>query len=411
MNINMRKLVLITALVMVVSFSIAGGIFRSEGFWLLEGNGNWIGSGRYTSVINQEETVSLNGINTLEIDTTSQDINIIPTDAGFDLRVHFHGEVTSSNEDTAPELSIITSGESIVIRVSRRDVISIGPSFYNSNLKLDVYLPVDYNNNLVIDTSSGNSKIKDLNLLSFDYSATSGDLSAGTITAVEAFINSSSGGVTIKDLYVEEVLQRKSTSGDTRIDNISASDASFNSSSGKLTIKDIIVANLLTITSTSGDTVIGNATSNQMVLRASSGVINIDEITTNRLEHESTSGDFTIKKGNILNGQIEASSAKISVNNSNGDMSIVTTSGDVNLGYTEFDNSINVFTSSGKVSLSLQRDASFTLRVNTSSGKINSDFPITTFGSPSKNKLEGTVGTGSGSITIGTSSGDVNIKN
>lgn len=412
MNFNVKKIALIATLVMIISFSFAAAIFYNDFMNISNGKGNWFGLGSYNIVVDQEETVGLNNINSLQIETTSHDINIIPTAAGEALRVHLRGEISSSNEVTPPELRVVKTGDSVTVTVRNNNSVTRGIMVnYSSSLQLDVYLPEDYNKSLAINTSSGRTKIQDLKLQSFNYNATSGDLSANSIIADSGAIISSSGRVTIKELIIEDLLKQSSSSGDATIDSIAAGNASFNSSSGKLKIKDAKVTKALSATTTSGDIVIGTSSSDTIEIQGSSARITIDEITTKSLQHQSSSGDLTIKKGNIEYGSLKAASGRISVNNTKGDLSITTTSGDISVDYTQFNNNLTIASSSGRVMLSLQRDAAFTLQVETSSGKINSSFPVTTTGILSKNSLRGTVAAGTGNIVISTSSGDVNINN
>lgn len=66
--------------------------------------------------------------------------------------------------------------------------------------------------------------------------------------------------------------------------------------------------------------------------------------------------------------------------------------------------------SSGEIEITLPTASQFGIKVNTSSGNIRTDFPVTQEGKIDEDNLEGTVGDSSNQITITTSSGDVRIR-
>ncbi|MCH8216017.1 MAG: DUF4097 family beta strand repeat protein [Planctomycetes bacterium] len=65
--------------------------------------------------------------------------------------------------------------------------------------------------------------------------------------------------------------------------------------------------------------------------------------------------------------------------------------------------------SSGSVTLTVPSNYSGRVEMSTSSGSVSSDLPITIQGKKSKKRLVGTVGEGSGRITLRTSSGSVRL--
>jgi DUF4097 and DUF4098 domain-containing protein YvlB len=67
-------------------------------------------------------------------------------------------------------------------------------------------------------------------------------------------------------------------------------------------------------------------------------------------------------------------------------------------------------TSSGSVNLTLPQDYSGQVDLSTSSGSIHTDLPVTVQGKISKKHLVGTVGQGSGTVRLKSSSGSVRLK-
>jgi len=92
-----------------------------------------------------------------------------------------------------------------------------------------------------------------------------------------------------------------------------------------------------------------------------------------------------------------------------GDLKSESSSGDTTVHYSDFDNNINMHSSSGRVLLKLPASAHFNLDASASSGDVTCDFPITVSGKKNDHKLQGTVVNGKNKISIDVSSGDINI--
>ncbi len=98
------------------------------------------------------------------------------------------------------------------------------------------------------------------------------------------------------------------------------------------------------------------------------------------LSIETSSGEQEIENIKSKNSKLLASSGDIEIYNFTGDLNIITSSGKINLDYKEFHNNINITTSSGDIKVILPNNSNFKLEANTSSGDIESNFPITVTG-------------------------------
>ena len=248
----------------------------------------------------------IEGIKNIDIETPFVDVNIIP-EKREDIKIHYNGYIKASY---IPKLETNKSRHTLYI-VAKKDN-SNSYSVYNSNLKLDIYVPMDFKYNIRTTTSSGDIKISKLELMDLDLTASSGD-------------------VQIYDINLDN-LSIETSSGEQELKNIKSQNSSFLTSSG-----DIEIYN------------------------------------------------FT------------------------GDINITTSSGDIHLDYKTFNNNVGITASSGDVKVILPSNSNFNLDANTSSGEIESNFPVTITGKL-KNNLSGKVGNGTNSINITTSSGDISIN-
>ena len=78
--------------------------------------------------------------------------------------------------------------------------------------------------------------------------------------------------------------------------------------------------------------------------------------------------------------------------------------------YKNFNNNVDLQASSGRIELKLPDNAEFKLNARASSGRITCKFPITVSGEKKDNYLAGTVKSDKNSVTLNTSSGNINIS-
>ncbi len=248
----------------------------------------------------------IKGIRNINIETPFIDVNIIP-EKREDIKIHYNGYIEASY---IPKLETKKSNNTLYI-VAKKDN-SNSYSVYNTNLKLNIYVPIDFKENIRTTTSSGNIEISKLELNNLNIITSSGD---------------------VKIYYMD-------------ITNLSI---------------------------------------------------------------ETSSGEQEIENIKSKNSKLLASSGDIEIYNFTGDLNIITSSGKINLDYKEFHNNINITTSSGDIKVILPNNSNFKLEANTSSGDIESNFPITVTGKL-KNSLLGKVGNSANSIYITTNSGDISIN-
>ena len=140
-----------------------------------------------------------------------------------------------------------------------------------------------------------------------------------------------------------------------------------------------------------------------------SGDTNITELNVEDFSFKAVSGSLRAKSLFADNIGLQTVSGKIDLANATGNLTAKTVSGDVSATFERFTNNVTINTTSGDTKLTLPEDAQFEIRLDTVSGKINSEFPIT-MNSLNNRNVEGKVGNGSNKIQVKSVSGGVRLE-
>jgi len=185
--------------------------------------------------------------------------------------------------------------------------------------------------------------------------------------------------------------------GDIEVETASG-DVDVKSTTGSLSIDtgsgDVTLAGHdgpLSIDTGSGDVLLGSVKTGELSIDTGSGDVEIDGLSASQLEIDTGSGEITL------------TGAAVSV------LSIDTGSGDIRLSLTSDIDQLSVDTGSGDVVLTAPRSLGATVRIETSSGDIDTEFPLQVT-RKGRDGLSGTIGNGKGTISIDTASGDVTLK-
>lgn len=204
------------------------------------------------------------------------------------------------------------------------------------------------------------------------------------------------------------------TSGDTLYVNVKSKSTiffGFFSSDVKL---DVTVptgfSQELAVNSSSGSININSLKLSKLKIELSSGSTNIKQVAADDFNYDCSSGSLNAENLTTKTSKINASSGSERLTGFTGDFRASTSSGSVRVEYADFDNNINIDSSSGGVTVKLPGSSSFNLDASASSGGIHSSFPITVTGDNNRHSLRGTVGNDKNKISIHTSSGSINIE-
>ncbi|CCQ92820.1 hypothetical protein CULT_110058 [[Clostridium] ultunense Esp] len=171
-------------------------------------------TGNYVN-IDEKDTVSINGVQEIEIDADIATINIIPKDTD-DISLHYHGRI-SPHIKTNFKTRI--SGKKLIVQAKAKNLKSNFNLSTKADLYLDIIVPLSYSNNLNLVANLGAIKIEDLGLN-------------------KLYIKGELGDIDISNIALNE-LEAKSSLGKISIDNISSSKNKLSTDLGAIEAKNI----------------------------------------------------------------------------------------------------------------------------------------------------------------------------
>ncbi len=202
-NTNIQKMVIWLVVIAAVSLTIAAiAFFNTENYMVnFRDRDNFEGNS-----IDEVATFGIDQLKEIYIHSMSSDVSVFSTDEE-DIKIHFYGRSALKSERTLPKLITNLEGNKLIIEIKYPKVI-----FYNANVVLDVYIPQDYRESIIIDTVSADVDISNLDLNNFQCKTVSGDLRIESLGSDNLTFNTVSGDVDIVDFSGN--LKADSVSGD-----------------------------------------------------------------------------------------------------------------------------------------------------------------------------------------------------
>ncbi|MDD2503242.1 MAG: DUF4097 family beta strand repeat-containing protein [Clostridia bacterium] len=230
-----RIFVILGVVLLVAGVLLAVSNFADFGFskgfsfdWNF-GGANSENSENSKNSIDQEGNESIKGIDAISIQTVSDNINLIPVDSD-EVRAHYYGSYSATNSDYKPELVVEKSGSRLKIKINQKS--NVNNFSFRSDLKLDVYIPRQFDEDIEINSTSGEVTVEVLDVDEFKYSNISGDLNAERIEAEKASLNTTSGEINISGEF--EKFKFNTVSGNLVSDDLIAKESSYNTTSGEI---------------------------------------------------------------------------------------------------------------------------------------------------------------------------------
>lgn len=205
-NINIQKMVIWLVVIAVVSLTIATmAFFSTENYIVsIRDRNNFEGNS-----IDEVKTFDIDQLKEIYIHSVSSDVSVFSTDEE-DIKINFYGRSALKSEKALPKLITNLEGSKLKIEIEYPKVL-----FYNANVVLDVYIPQDYRENIIIDTVSADVDISNLDLNNFLCKTASGDLRIESLGSDNLTLNTTSGDVNIIDFSGN--LKADSVSGDINV--------------------------------------------------------------------------------------------------------------------------------------------------------------------------------------------------
>ncbi|WP_425449447.1 DUF4097 family beta strand repeat-containing protein [Dethiothermospora halolimnae] len=290
-------------------------------------------------IINQEESFLIGDIEEISINVSSTNVKVISTD-DEKIKVHFHGDISTNKEKSIPYLDCNENDKRLEISIERKSKISFGIVHVKSDLRLDIYIPKNYLNDVSIKKSSSDIKIENLNIRDFKCKSSSGDTDIESIICKNAYIDTSSGKVDIEEF--DGNLDVSSSSGSVRIGYKNTNnDIKVKTSSGKVNINllnggknERVNSGLLDVHTSSGKVKIQQEVLNHDInVKTSSGSVKIKFPKNSEyyLKVNTSSGNIKTKtplttteesKRNYLEGVLGTDTNKVKIKTSSGSVEL-----------------------------------------------------------------------------------------
>ncbi|NUM49122.1 MAG: DUF4097 family beta strand repeat protein [Anaerolineales bacterium] len=219
-----------------------------------------------------------------------------------------------------------------------------------------------------------------------------GDIQFENSTGSEIYLESSNGKLTGTDLSTLGTLEASSSFGDIHLDGLTAETVTVSSQNGVVEVLNGEVSGKITASSNFGDITLQNLTANSYNLESQNGKISVDGL----------AGKVVIRNGF---GDIEVThgvNVTLDMGSSNGNVSY---SGSLN---PDADHQLN--SDFGDLTVTLPEDSAFDLSLETSFGEINSDFPVTLFGTLEETSWQAEINGGGPLITATTDNGNITLR-
>ena len=310
-------------------------------------------------------------------------IGVAPVQAAVDG--HFERTLTVTG---AVDLDVTTGAGNITIhsgdasRVEIRATIHAGENWRDSDKDaesrvqyLEQHPPIEQNGNTITVGHIEDRELMRNISISYDI-----------VTPAQTRLHSATGSGNQSVEGLAGPAELSSGSGDVRLNEIGG-DVTARTGSGGITISGV-----------------------KGILRASSGSgeIRADQI-SGAITASTGSGDVRLTQSGAGDVEVSTGSGTVEVNGVKGGVQIGTGSGNITAEGTPTGN-WRLHTGSGELTVELPQQTSFELYAHTSSGNIESKFPITVEGTISPRELHGKVGAGGPVVELRTSSGSIHIE-
>jgi len=315
------------------------------------------------------------------------------------MALSLSGSISSNREKAVPSLIIDESRKTVTVQLypDRESFFGLSRS---GTAHFEAVLPESFDGivtvigssndiaEMDVENSSGNLSINDIRGEEVSLKVSSGDIAVGRIEGLKVYIESFSGRIAIENLQASDAMEVSASSGRITGRRIAGNQVVFNSSSANISL-EILEAEDAAINVSSGDVQLDTVTAETLVIKLSSGDLEIKALDSNRTEIN-TSGKTLIKSGR-------------------GEIILEGSSGDVDITLSALDAPLNLEISSGDITIALPEGSAFDALLDTSSGRIRSEFSVLGDLTADGDGLKGMINGGGVPVTLQTSSGNIQL--
>jgi len=207
-NMNIRKIVIWLVVIAVVALTIAAIAFFSTENYMesFRDRNNFEGNS-----IDEVKTFGIYQLKEIYIHSVSSDVSVFSTDEE-DIKIYFYGRAALKSEKAMPKLITNLEGSKLKIEIEYPKAL-----FYwtAADVVLDIYIPRNYRDNVIIDAVSADVDISNLDINNFQCKTVSGDLKIKSLGSDNLTLKTTSGEVNIMDFTGN--LKTDSVSGDINV--------------------------------------------------------------------------------------------------------------------------------------------------------------------------------------------------
>lgn len=367
--------------------------------------------------LNESETISLSGVDEVvfKLDGVNCSLCISTLDiltdlqgdgSGRDMALSLSGSISSNREKAVPSLIIEEGRKTVTVQLypDRESFFGLSQS---GTANFEALLPESFDGIITVRGSSNDIAVRNFDVAEINAQNSSGNLSINDIRGEEVSFKVSSGDIEVGQIEGSNVII-ESASGRINIDRLQASDEmEISASSGRITGRQI-AGNTVMFNSSSGDIKLEVLEAGDAAINISSGDVQLETATVETLDIKLSSGKLEI---NTLNSNLTeiSTSSSTEIKSARGEIKLEGSSGDVDITLSALDEPLNLDISSGDITIALPEGSAFDALLDTSSGRIQSDFPVLGNLTAEEDKLKGTVNGGGVPVTLQTSSGDIKL--
>lgn len=210
LKVNVKKIVLYLVGICLISYGIAMALSFRHGSLLKIADKDY--------KVNERKEINTNGISKIYVDSSAADVYV---SRGYKVNVTAEalGNVSSTSSNI-PKLDCYKDGDTLYINFKRK-----GPSIHifdftnKSDVKLNITIPEAYKSDMEVDSSAGDTSIKDLNLN-------------------KMYAKSSAGKMELENLNISAELTLKDSAGDINGKSIVCKTSTIDASAGSIKLEE-----------------------------------------------------------------------------------------------------------------------------------------------------------------------------
>ncbi len=386
----------------------------------------------FSAEATEDKVANVNGPVSLRVENDFGDITVSP---GTDGQVSIHSVKKgwgSSQADADAALKEVTvvieqTGNRVQVSVKRPSQVGgIQIGNHGSSVAFTISAPVQ--TAAILYSANGDVSLNGVTGKA-DLSSSFGKLDVSRVTG-DVHAKTSNGAVTASDITGAAKISLESEFGSISLTNAQAGEISATTNNGAVTLDGFKAAQNLTLNSEFGDIDARQGEAASADVHSSNGAIRLEKLTiSGPVTVKSSFGGVTLDAVSAQHYDLKTDNGKISAFGVDGAIKAHSSFGEVEVldaqqavldlssenGALTFSGTLGkgdqlLKSSMGSIDMTIQPDAALNVDLQTSFGKVKSDFAISISGEVNANHWLGSINGGGDRLTITTQNGNINLK-